>query len=179
MTHQHHTCILPGLRRWARATTITALTLAAGLAAAAPVANAATTTANMSVQLTLASSCAIGSVATLDFGTDTSLAAALAATANIQVTCTSGTPYTVELGAGTGAGATTAVRKMTSGANTVNYSIYKEVAHTNVLGTGATDRLSSTGTASAQTFTAYGLVPIQSTPPIGTYADTVLVTVTY
>jgi spore coat protein U-like protein len=151
----------------------------AGLVSVAPAAQAATTTANMSVQLILASSCAIGSVATLDFGSVTGLTSALTATANILVTCTSGTPYTVELGAGTGTGATTAVRKMTSGANTVNYSIYKEGTHTNVLGTGATDRLSSTGTASAQTFTAYGQVPIQSTPPIGTYADTVLVTVTY
>ncbi len=160
-------------------TTASVLVVLVGFAAASQTANAATATANMSVQLILASSCSIGSVATMDFGSVTGLAAALAATANIVVTCTSGTPYTVELGAGAGSGATTAVRKMTSGANTVNYSIYKEVAHTNVLGTGATDRLSSTGTASAQTITAYGLVPIQSTPPIGTYTDTVLVTVTY
>jgi spore coat protein U-like protein len=166
-----------GAHRLVCAAIVSTVVIVAGLAA--PVANATTTTANMSVQLILASSCTIGSVAALDFGSVTSLAAALSATANILVTCTSGTPYTVELSAGGGTGATTAVRKMTSGANTVNYSIYKEVAHTNVFGTGATEKVSATGNAAAQTYTAYGLVPIQTTPPIGTYIDTVTVTVTY
>jgi spore coat protein U-like protein len=160
------------------AATATAFTFAA-LAAAAPAANATTTTANMSVQLILASSCIIGSVGSMDFGSSIDLATALSTTANILVTCTSGTPYTVELNAGGGSGATTAARKMTSGGNTVNYSIYKEVAHTNVFGTGGTEKVSATGNASAQTYTAYGLVPIQATPPIGTYTDTVTVTVTY
>ena len=159
------------------ATTATVFTFAA--MAAAPAANATTTTANMSVQLVLASSCIIGSVGSMDFGSSIDLATALSTTANILVTCTSGTPYTVELNAGGGSGATTAVRKMTSGGNTVNYSIYKEVAHTNVFGTGGTEKVSATGNASAQTYTAYGLVPIQATPPIGTYTDTVTVTVTY
>jgi spore coat protein U-like protein len=169
----------PRISRLARKPRISSLVVLAGIAAAGPAANATTTTANMSVQLVLASSCVIGSVAAMDFGTSIDLATALATTANILVTCTSGTPYTVELSAGGGSGATTAVRKMTSGANTVTYSIYKEVAHTNVFGTGATEKVSATGNAAAQTYTAYGLVPIQATPPIGTYTDTVTVTVTY
>jgi spore coat protein U-like protein len=168
-----------GIARLVRTTTVSAIIAFAGLAAITPAANATTTTANMSVQLILASNCVIGSVASMDFGSAISLGTALATTANILVTCTSGTPYTVELSAGGGTGATTAVRKMTSGANTANYSIYKEVAHTNVFGTGGTEKVSATGNAAAQTYTAYGLVPIQTTPPIGTYTDTVTVTVTY
>lgn len=146
----------------------------------APAANAATTTANMSVQLTLADSCAIDSVGNMDFGAPINLAAALNATADILITCTLSSPYTIELDAGGGAGATTAVRKMTDALlNTVNYSLYKEVAHTNVWGTGATDDVDSAGTAAQQTFTVFGLVPAQATPPAGAYTDTVQVAVTF
>jgi spore coat protein U-like protein len=168
-----------GIRHLVRKATISTLVAFAGLAMVAPAADATTTTSNMSVQLILVSNCVIGSVASMDFGSSIDLATALSTTANILVTCTSGTPYTVELSAGGGSGATTAARKMTSGGNTVTYSIYKESAHTNVFGTGGTEKVSATGNAAAQTYTAYGLVPIQATPPIGTYTDTVTVTVTY
>lgn len=47
-------------------------------------------------------------------------------TTTLSVTCTNGTPYSISLDAGAGAGATTAVRKMTSGADTLDYSLYKE-----------------------------------------------------
>jgi spore coat protein U-like protein len=163
----------------ARAISVSTLVAFAGLAAVASGANAATTTGNMSVQLVLGSSCAINSIGAMDFGTNNDLTAAISTTADISVTCTNGTPYSIELGAGGGAGATTATRVMTSGANTLNYSIYKEAAHTNVFGTGATEKISATGSAGAQTYTAYGLVPIQATPAVGTYTDTVLATVTY
>jgi spore coat protein U-like protein len=163
----------------ARAVTVSTLVAFAGLAAVVPGANAATTTGNMSVQLVLGSNCSIGSVAAMDFGTANDLVSAISTTADLQVTCTSGTPFTVELSAGGGAGATTAARVMSNGANTLTYGIYKEAAHTNVFGTGATEKVSATGTAAAQTFTAYGLVPAQATPAVGTYTDTVTATVTY
>ncbi len=162
-----------------RAASVSALVTYAGLTAMAPAAHAATVTSNMGVTLTLSSSCVINSVANLDFGTNIDLAANISTTANLVVTFSNGTPYTVELDAGGGSGATTATRVMTSGANTLTYSIYKEALHTNVFGTGATDRISATGNASAQTFTAYGLVPTQTTPATGTYTDTVTATVTY
>ena len=88
--------------------------------------------------------------------------------------------YNVGLNAGTGTGATVAVRKMTSGANTITYSLYKDAARTTVWGnTFNTDTVAATGTGVAQTYDVYGRVPPQTTPQPGTYTDTIIVTLTY
>jgi hypothetical protein len=43
----------------------------------------------------------------------------------LQVQCTNGTPYSIGLNAGAGSGATVAVRKMTHGSATIDYSLYR------------------------------------------------------
>lgn len=138
--------------------------------------NAATTTGNMTVDATVVASCSVV-VNSLSFG-NYSLTQ-LDASAVITPTCTNGTTYYIELSAGSGTGATTTTRKMTSGANTLNYSIYKDSSRATVWGTGTTDRVSSTGTGAAQTFTAYGRIPASQVSPLGAYTDTVVVTVTF
>jgi spore coat protein U-like protein len=116
----------------------------------------------------------------LDFGTVGVLSSNVDAASTVSVTCSNGTPYNVGLNAGTGAGATVANRKMTSGGNTVSYSLYTDSARTTVWGnTVGTDTVAGTGTGTSQALTVYGRVPSQTTPPPSTYSDTIIVTVTY
>ena len=141
---------------------------------------AASTTTTFAVQATITATCTINSASTLNFGTVGVLAGNTDQTSTIQVTCTNTTPYNIGLNAGTGTGATVAVRKMTSGANTVNYSLYSNSGRTTVWGnTIGTDTQAATGNGSAQSYTVYGRVPAQATPAPGTYTDTITVTLTY
>jgi spore coat protein U-like protein len=141
---------------------------------------AATATTTMTVQMTITATCLINSASSLNFGTQGVLSANVDQTSTIQVTCTNSTPYNIGLNAGTGTGATVATRKMTSGATTVNYTLYSNSTRTTVWGnTVGTDTVAATGNGSAQSYTVYGRVPTQAAPAPGTYTDTITVTVTY
>lgn len=143
-------------------------------------ANAATTTATFTTQITIAASCIINSASTHDFGSQGILAANVDQTSTIQVQCTNTTPYNIGLDAGTGSGATVGARKMTSGASTITYSLYSNSGRTTVWGnTAGTDTVAATGNGAAQSYTVYGRVPPQTTPAPATYTDTITVTVTY
>ena len=141
---------------------------------------AATSTSTMTVQMTITATCTVNSASTLNFGTQGILATNVDQTSTIQVTCTNTTPYNIGLDAGTGSGATVAARKMTSGANTVNYTLYSNSTRTTLWGnTVGTDTVAATGNGAAQSYTVYGRVPPQAAPAPGTYTDTITVTVTY
>jgi spore coat protein U-like protein len=141
---------------------------------------AATTTSTFTTQITLAASCTINSASTLNFGTQGVLATNIDQTSTLQVQCSNTTPYNIGLDVGTGSGATVATRKLTSGANTVDYTLYSDSGRTTVWGnTVGTDTVAATGTGTAQSHTVYGRVPAQTTPAPGTYTDTITVTVTY
>jgi spore coat protein U-like protein len=120
-------------------------------------------------------------VAPLTFPASGLITAAVAAQANLSVTCTNNAPFSVSLGPGViGTGPTT--RKMTKGAESITYGLYQDSAHTMPWGdaaAGAATILSATGTGAAQTLTVYGLVPPQTTPSPGDYADSVVITLTY
>ena len=141
---------------------------------------ATTVTTTFQSQITIQAQCLIVSASNLDFGPQGVLAVAVPQTSTIQVQCTNTTPYTIGLDAGTGASATVASRKMTSGGAVVNYSLYTDAGHSTVWGnTPGTDTVAGTGSGAAQSITVFGLVPVQTTPAPGTYNDTVTVTVTY
>lgn len=128
---------------------------------------ASNATTNTSTSATVISSCTLTSPSTLNFGTQGVLTANVDAqpATPISVRCTNTTPYNIGLNAGTGAGATVAVRKMTSGANTINYSLYTNAAWTTVWGdTIGTNTVAATGTGLAQTYNVFGRVPPQTTP---------------
>jgi spore coat protein U-like protein len=164
------------------------LLLAAALAfmaGATQTAGAGTNTGSLTVQVTIVNSCTL-SMATMNFGASVSdLTPAINATDSTStVTCTGNSPVTISFNAGTGTGATFAVRKMTNGANTINYSLYKDAAHTQVLGDGSgstvTIGVTPTGGSAADAFTFYGqTVAGQNPKPNGTYTDTVTATVTF
>ncbi|MBL0943393.1 MAG: spore coat U domain-containing protein [Hydrogenophaga sp.] len=100
---------------------------------------------------------------------------------NVTAICTVGTPYTLSLSAGTGTGATMTQRRMTSGADTLVYGLYRDAGRTQPWGdgTGGSSTVASTGTGLSQSFTVYGRVPSSATATVGVYLDTITVTATY
>jgi spore coat protein U-like protein len=154
--------------------------IALALCAVGGPARATTTTTTFSVQITITASCTINSAGTLNFGSQGILSANVDQTSTIQVTCSNTTPYNIGLDAGTATGATVTTRKMTNGANTVSYSLYRDSSRSQNWGnTIGTDTASGTGSGAAQNYTVYGRVPPQTTPTPAAYSDTVTVTVTY
>ena len=153
---------------------------AACLLVSASGASALTTTTTFTTQITLAATCVINSATALDFGAAGVLTANVDQTSTVQVQCTNTTPYNIGLDAGTGTGATVAVRKLTSGGANVNYTLYSDAGRTTLWGnTVSTDTVAGTANGASQSYTVYGRVPAQTTPAPGTYTDTVTVTVTY
>ncbi|XUY29093.1 Csu type fimbrial protein [Agrobacterium sp. rho-8.1] len=142
-------------------------------------AQVATTT--FAVQMTIQGECKINSAGTLNFGNRVLLDSNVDQTSDIVVLCTASTPFTIGLSAGSGANATVSNRLLTSaGGATIGYSLYTNSARTSVWGnTVGVDRQASTGTGAAQNFTVFGRVAAQTTPVIGTYNDTVTVTINY
>ena len=144
---------------------------------------AASATGVMTVTATVASTCIVGA-STLAFGSATSAAIQAAnvdAIGNVTVNCTTGSAYSVALDKGLGSGSTVAVRRMTSGANLLSYTIYTTAARTTVWGdaSGGSVPIAGTGTGAEQSIPAYGRILSGQTVPAATYTDTVNVTVTY
>jgi spore coat protein U-like protein len=141
---------------------------------------ASTTTSTFQSQIAVVAACTILSATTLDFGSNGVLTANIDQTSTIQIQCTNTTAFNIGLDAGTASGATVATRKMTNGANTINYLLYRDAGRTTNWGnTVGTDTVSSSGNGASQSFTVYGRVPAQTTPQPATYTDTITVTVTY
>src|ERR1051325_7847578 len=120
---------MPSIVRCCGYATVCTATL---LITAGSTARAATSTTTMTVQMTITATCPVNSATSLNFGTQGILSTNVDQTSTIQVTCTNTTPYNIGLDAGTGTGATVATRKMTSGANTVNYTLYSNSGRTTV-----------------------------------------------
>ena len=167
---------IPRAGAWATGTVILA-----ALAAPQP-ALAATASSTMSVTATVTANCTI-STSALAFGNvDTISGSNVDGTGGLSIRCTNGTPWSASAGVGAGSGASYANRRMTSGANLLNYNIYTTAARTTVWGNGTsgTSAIAGTGTGNAQSVTVYGRVGSgQTSVPAGAYADTVAVTVTY
>lgn len=147
---------------------------------AVPLAHAATATDTFQVTATVPDECIVAAT-DLAFGNySVTVGAAVDGSTTLSVTCSSGTAYEVSLDAGTGAGATVSVRKMTSGANTLDYSLYQDAGRTQVWGVSSgVDVVAGTGTGSAQAITVYGRIAASQAAAAGSYADTVTATVTF
>ena len=135
-----------------------------------------TAQANFSISATVATQCTVVA-GNLSFPTASVLNQQVTASSSISVTCNASTPVTVALDNGASGTGPTA-RQMKSGANAITYGIYRDAAFTLPWGsTAGTNTASlSTGTGS---LTAYGLVPVQTSPAPGSYADVVDVIITY
>jgi spore coat protein U-like protein len=106
------------------------------------------------------------SVTSLSFGTYAGTV--LNGTATGKVTCPGA--WDIPLNAGTGAGATETVRKMTGpGGATLNYQVFQDAARTINWGNTTTDEMTGTGNANV---TFYGEIPAGQVIAPGTYTDT-------
>ncbi|WP_145507417.1 spore coat U domain-containing protein [Yersinia alsatica] len=146
-------------------------------------------TANITVSATLLPTCIAGTVVggatsfgTLNFGSATMLNTPIAVTGQantgaISVQCSKSTSFTVLLSAGQSGSVNS--RYLASGTTTqhVNYNLYTDAAHSHIWDN--TVGVSQVATGQPVTLPVYGLIPIQSTPPVGIYTDTVQVTVNW
>jgi spore coat protein U-like protein len=179
LTGRNEHSMTHGLRSAPRATAgIAALLLLSALTPG--VADAATANTTMPVTMTITAGCTV-TATSVAFGSQSVLAAATSGTGTLGVTCTNTTPYNVGLDAGSGAGATVAVRKMTGPASAIiNYGLFQNAAFTTAFGNVVgTNTVAGTGIGTSQTITVYGQVPAQSSPAPGSYADVVNVTITF
>ena len=111
--------------------------------------------------------------------------------ANILVTCTrSGGPpttaITIALGPSVNSGAIAIRRmKLTSGTDILNYNFFREATRTNIWGnTSGVDTVTQSITLANNatgsiSFTLFGRVFAQQDVRVGSYSDTLLITVTY
>ncbi len=155
---------------------VASLALASGAASAAQVSD------NLAVSADITGTCTLTSAATLSFGPNPSTGSNIDAQQDISVNCTTGVDYTI--GMNNGANALGLVRRMVSGANFMSYDVYTAATRAGAesvaaVGTAAPANFIGTGTGAGQTITVFGRIPSQSTPPVGTYTDTLVVTLQY
>ena len=156
---------------------------AAVLLALAGSAQAATKTTSFNVSASVAANCLV-SATNLAFGAYTGVAA-LTGTSGVTVRCTNGTGYQVKLSPGGGSFAT---RLLSDGTNTLQYNLYTSAANTTIWGDGTSSTGFNSGTGSGLssagnvTYTVYGTLPdnaTNQTAPVGSYSDSITVTVEY
>lgn len=106
--------------------------------------------------------------------------------ATVTISCTSVASVlsTADIAMSTGGSNSATARRMISGANLLYYNIYSNPAHTTVWGDGTGGapvvQVQLNGLLNfASTATAYGRIPAHQNVPIGSYADTLTITVTY
>jgi spore coat protein U-like protein len=102
-------------------------------------------------------------------------------TGTVTVTCTKGTAATIGLGLGGNYLLAQRRMKLTTGADTLNYELYKDSGRTTVWGNSGT-ALYSPGSApnkNPRTLTVYGRITAGQDVPAGSYADTVVASVNF
>ncbi len=156
------------------------LKIAIGVTAAACLSSAAyagSATANLSVTASVATACSI-TTSSVAFGAYAG--SQIDANGTVTANCVTGTSWTIGLGAGNGSGATTAARKLTSGANSLAYALFSDPTHsTNWGNTVGSDTIAGTGTGGNQANTVYGRIVSGLTPASGSYTDTVIATINF
>lgn len=95
--------------------------------------------------------------------------------ANIAVTCTNGTEYSLGLGFGNNTLDGKYDRKMTSGKNTIDYKLYQDKDMQRIWGNDLENSISGRGTGSEQIYRIYGLIPVDQPLLVGNYSDLVTI----
>lgn len=165
------------------AAVVAALALGSGLFASNGYAD--TATGNLSVTASITNACTVSATTALAFGAYVSGPGNVAkdGTGTVSTTCTIGAPTTVTLGQGANAagGSTDALplRQMADSANRLAYFLFQDAARTSVWGNTSGTGIAGTGTGAEVQLTVYGRIPAGQNKPAGTYADTVVATVTF
>lgn len=171
--------------RWARNLLASAVLVA--VAAMSGTAVAGTATSNLPVSATVSANCTIDASTGVAFGAYdpivTNASTDLTHTGSVSTTCTNGSSVTVTLGEGTNKDTTSTaavpVRRMISGSNYLSYQLYQDSSATTVWGDTAGTGATVAGTGAAVTTNVYGVVSAGQNVPAGSYADTVVATVTF
>jgi spore coat protein U-like protein len=133
------------------------------------------------VRATNNNSCNI-STTPLSFGTRSSLNSAQTANNQISITCTNGVKYTVGLSNGSNGGTSPVNRLLANPATgqKISYGLYQNAGLSQQWGsTVGSDTAAGTATGLTQVYNVYGQIPVQATPPGGSYADVVVITLSY
>lgn len=107
---------------------------------------------------------------------DTLTNTSLYGTGSVTVTCDMSTSYSLALSPGHG---TLQARQMQSAENILFYNFYTDALRSTIWGdgTGGTSQIGGSGTGAS--YPIYGLIPGGQRIPAGTYADSVIVTLSF
>jgi len=97
-------------------------------------------------------------------------------TGSVTVTCNRTTPFTIALSTGSG---TYSSRSLKSGTNILSYNLFTDATRLTIWGDGSSGTQTVSGSSTNATFTVYGRIAARQNAKIGSYTDTVTVTVTY
>jgi spore coat protein U-like protein len=138
-------------------------------------AQAETANSNFQVGVDVVATCSI-SAADMTFNQiTTGTTSANDAQSELTVNCSDGAPYSVALSNGNNY---SGGRRLSNGTTFINYELYKDNSRSSNWTSANT--LAAMGTGSNQTHTVYGrILAGQSVPNMGSYADTIVATVTY
>ena len=158
---------------------ITVAGLAIAFGPAIPAAAFGTATGTLTVTAAIGTSCTVSNVG-INFGT-VSTAAAVTTSGNLNVNCSNGLAYSLDLDPGANPAAANANRQMASGANRLGYNIYTSNTFITVWGSAMAGGTSQafTGTGANQSITVFLRIPVQAAPPTGIYTDTVTITAVF
>lgn len=151
--------------------------------------SAANKTAQLTVAATILPTCEAGipngggntHFGTLNFGHYGTLETEVTTTGQvnngaIRIKCNNGTSYSILIDSGLHSPNTT-MRYLSNGSFLVNYNLYIDATRNTIWD----NTLGASGVSNGQEtwLPIYGLIPQQSTPPAGTYTDTVNITILY
>lgn len=130
----------------------------------------------INVSATVAAGCTLGTIGKIDFGSQPGLFTRADAAGSVQVTCPLSRAWTLKFDGGRNASAGS--RRMRSSAgNYVPYGIYRDANRSNPITIDGT--IAGTGTGALQTTAIYGRTQPASPPPVGTYQDFIVVTLSF
>jgi spore coat protein U-like protein len=95
---------------------------------------------------------------------------------NIGINCSPGASYTLGLSTGSGS---YSQRKLANGAQILYYNLYTSPSRSVVWGDGTGGTGTVSGSGESANHTVYGRIPAGQNLPVGSYADTIIVTVTF
>jgi len=147
---------------------------------------AATTTTNLSITAIVGATCNI-STSSVSFGSYDPLSANVTSPLNgsgsVGTTCSNGLTNTITLDQGlnvaTGSSDAVPLRQLRSAGNVIAYFLYSNSGRTTVFGNTTGTGVGQTGTGQSASATVFGQIPAGQNAAPGSYADTVVATVTF
>lgn len=95
---------------------------------------------------------------------------------NIGVSCSPGASYTLSLSTG---GGSYSQRELTGDTHILYYNLYTSASRSVVWGDGIGGTGTVSGSGEGANHTVYGRIPAGQNLPVGSYSDTIIVTVTF